>query len=207
MNIRDIFINLILVLVLLSGCSEQKTENIDMSNDQAGAVMGLDYRDFDKAASSMIQSLVGSGTLKRADGRKNVVTTARIVNDTMQRIDTDQLMAKVEQELINSGMVVMTSAVGGEGAKDDMVYDIRDVRDSEAAKEFKKETLPELGNLLSPDMSISGKILQRNIRLDKKTQQVEYYFQLRLTNLKDGTRIWQEETILGKRGSNKSVSW
>lgn len=126
----------------------------------------------------------------------------------MQRIDTDQLMAKVEEELLNSGQVVMTSAVGGSGAPDKMVYQMRkDIRDSDVGDEFKKDTLPAKEQLIAPELSISGKIFQRNIRYSKDLQQVEYYFQLKLTDLTTGLRFWQKETIIGKRGSNKSVAW
>jgi hypothetical protein len=56
-------------------------------------------------------------------------------------------------------------------------------------------------------MSISGKILQRDIRYESNKTQVEYYFQLRVANIDTGLVFWQKETIIGKRGSNKSVSW
>lgn len=201
---------LITLAVLLSlsaiGC-QPKTTNIDMINDDGHAVMGLDYRDFDQAASKMIQSMLSSKALQKADGSRYVVTTGRIINDTMQRIDTDQLMAKIEQELLNSGKVVMTSAIGGKGAPDEMVNEVRKLRDSGASDEFKEETLAKKGQLIAPELSIAGKILQRNIKYDKKTQQVEYYFQLMVTDLNTGLRIWQNETLMGKRGSNKSVSW
>ena len=135
------------------------------------------------------------------------MATGRILNDTMQRIDTDQLMAKIEQELMNSGQVVMTSAVGGKGAPDKMIYEMRDIRDSAQGDEFNKETIADKGQLIAPELSISGKILQRNIRYSNDVQQVEYYFQLRITDLTTGLRFWQEETLIGKRGSNKSVAW
>lgn len=41
------------LLLALSGC-QTTTSNIDMNNDQRGAVMGLDYRDFNTAASKMV---------------------------------------------------------------------------------------------------------------------------------------------------------
>ena len=75
--------------LFLAGC--QHTTNIDVVNDTGKAVMGLDYRDFDQAASQMIQSMLQSGALAKQGGGRYVVTTSRIVNDTMQRIDTDQL--------------------------------------------------------------------------------------------------------------------
>jgi uncharacterized protein (TIGR02722 family) len=192
--------------LLLSGCAAE-TVNIDVVNDEGKAVMELDYRDFAQAASEMIQSMISSGALKKPGGGRYVMTTARVTNDTMQRIDTDQLMAKIEEELMNSGQVVMTSAVGGKGAPDEMIYDMRDIRDSATGDEFKQDTLAGKKTLIAPELSISGKIFQRNIRYDRNRQQVEYYFQLRVTDLTTGLRFWQKESIIGKRGSNKSVAW
>ena len=195
-----------LVGLFLAGCAAE-TVNIDIVNDEGKAVMELDYRDFAQAASEMIQSMISSGALKKPGGGRYVMTTARVTNDTMQRIDTDQLMAKIEEELLNSGMVVMTSAVGGKGAPDEMIYEMRDIRDSATGDEFKQETLAGKKTLIAPELSIAGKILQRNIRYDRDRQQVEYYFQLMITDLTTGLRFWQKESIIGKRGSNRSVAW
>jgi hypothetical protein len=125
----------------------------------------------------------------------------------MQRIDTDQLTFKIEQELMNSGQVTMTAAVGGKGAPDEMVYQMREVRDSTKAEEFKQSTMPGKGQIIAPELSISGKILQRNVRYDNDTQQVEYYFQLRVSEIASGLTYWQKETLIGKRGSRKVVPW
>jgi uncharacterized protein (TIGR02722 family) len=190
-----------LVCILAGGCGEETTM-VDMRNDDGKAVMALDYRDFEQAASQMVQSLIGSGALKKQDGGRYVVATGRIVNDTMQRIDTDQLMAKVETEMLNSGQAVMTSAVGS-GA-DAMIHESRELRDSD---EFDESTTAAKKTLIAPELSISGKIFQRNIRYDRNKQQVEYYFQLKLSDVKSGLRFWQDEVVVGKRGSNKSVSW
>ena len=195
----------ILAMAVLVGC-QPATRNIDTVNDEGKAVMGLDYRDFDQAAAAMISSLVRSGTLNKNDGGRYVMATGRIVNDTMQRIDTDQLMAKVEQEMMNSGQVVMTSAVGDKAA-DSIVYEIRDLQNSDMSDEFSEDTKIAKKQLIVPELSISGKIIQRNVKYDKRTEQVEYYFQLRITDLKTGLRFWQEEKIIGKRGSGKMVSW
>ena len=192
--------------LLLAGCAAE-TENIDIVNDEGKAVMELDYRDFAQAASEMIQSMISSGALKKPGGGRYVMTTGRVTNDTMQRIDTGQLMAKIEEELMNSGQVVMTSAVGGKGAPDEMIYGMRDIRDSATGDEFKQETLAGKKTLEAPELSIAGKILQRNIRYDRNRQQVEYYFQLKITDLTTGLRFWQKESIIGKRGSNRSVTW
>jgi hypothetical protein len=193
-------------MLVVTGCTPA-TKNIDIENDAGKAVLGLDYRDFDRAASEMIQSLIQSGSLAKPGGGRYVVTTGRVVNDTMQRIDTEQLTAKIEEELMNSGLVVMTSAVGGAGAPDNMVHEMRKIRDSAQGDEFAKTTLPDKQELIAPELSMSGKILQRNISYDNNKQQVEYYFQLKMTDLSSGLRFWQKEKVIGKRGSNKSVSW
>jgi hypothetical protein len=104
-------------------------------------------------------------------------------------------------------MVTMSSAVGGKGAPDQMVHQVRELRDSEKADEFKQGTMPGKGQLLAPELSISGKILQRNVPYDKNLQQVEYYFQLRVSELASGTTYWQKETLIGKRGSKKLAPW
>jgi hypothetical protein len=201
-----LFVSACLLVFALVGCTAETT-NIDTVNDEGKAVMELDYRDFSQAASEMIQSMIRSGALNKKGGGRYVMATGRIVNDTMQRIDTDQLMAKVEEELMNSGLVTMTSAVGGKGAPDEMIYNTRDIRDSHEGDEFNKDTIAGKGQLIAPELSVSGKIFQKNIRYDNKQQQVEYYFQLKVSDLTSGLRLWQKESIIGKRGSNKSVPW
>jgi penicillin-binding protein activator len=205
MNTKWTIIYLVLP-VLVWGCTPE-TKNIDTQNDEGKAVLALDYRDFDKATTEMVQSMLSSGVFKKADGSRYVVATSRVLNDTQQRIDTEQLTFKIEQELMNSGQVTMTAAVGGKGAPDPMVQQSRDLRDSEKSDEFKGDTLPGKGKIIAPELSISGKIFQRNVRYDNDLQQIEYYFQLRVADLSSGLVQWQKETLIGKRGSKKVVPW
>ncbi len=190
-------------IVILTGC-QAKTTNVDVVNDEGKAVMALDYRDFDQAASLMVQSMLKSGALKKKDGGRYVAATSRIVNDTMQRIDVDQLMVKIQQELLNSGQVIMTAAIGGTGSADPLVQNSRTLRNSD---EFDPNSVAAKKTLIAPDLSISGKILQRNIGYSRGVQQVEYYFQLQVADLKNGLIIWQNEQPVVKRGSSRSVAW
>jgi len=191
------------VLLMLSGCATA-TRNIDMSNDKGQAVMGLDYRDFQKAASEAIKSMLQSGALNKRGGGRYVLAISRIVNDTMQRIDTDQLIKKIRVELLASGKVVVTTAVSAGDPEDKMSMKARQLRKSD---EFKQSTVAKKGQMIAPDLSLSGKIIQRNVRVSSGTQQVEYYFQLTLTDINTGLAIWEGESVIGKRGSNKSVAW
>ncbi|MDY0124067.1 penicillin-binding protein activator LpoB [Sulfurimonas sp.] len=190
--------------VMFSGC-ETKTTNIDIDNDKGEAVMGLDYRDFQGAAQDMIESLLASGAVDKKNGERYVLVVSRIVNDTMQHIDTDQLIKKIRVGLLQSGKVVVTTAVGLEGAEDEMSMHARETLRGNA--EFDQKSVAGKGSMIAPDLSLSGKILQRNIKVDSKTQRVEYYFQMSLTEIKTGLAYWEDERIVAKRGSNKAVSW
>ncbi|QOY55380.1 penicillin-binding protein activator LpoB [Candidatus Sulfurimonas marisnigri] len=190
--------------LLFSGCAT-KTTNIDINNDKGDAVMGLDYRDFQGAAQDMIESLLASGAVNKPNGERYVLVVSRIINDTMQHIDTDQLVKKIRVGLLRSGKVVVTTAVGVNGAEDTMAMKTR--KELRVDDEFNQKTVAGKGSMIAPDLSLSGKILQRNIRVDKSTQRVEYYFQMSLTDIKTGLAFWEDERVIGKRGSNKSVAW
>ena len=187
-------------LLLLSGCA--KVQKIDMNNDTGEQVMGLDYRDFQQAASEATQSMLKSPSLNVVNGKRHILAISSVKNDTMQHIDTDQLIKKIRIELLNSGKVFVTTAIGG--AEDKMNQENRDLREND---EFNSASVAKKGTLQAPDMSLSGKILQRNIKMSGKDQQVEYYFMLTLTDLKNGFAVWEGESIIGKRGSGKSVAW
>ncbi|MDX1588429.1 MAG: penicillin-binding protein activator LpoB [Oleiphilaceae bacterium] len=194
---------LALVMLMVSGCA-QRTVVVDRETDDADPTLALEYRDFEFAAMEAVDSLLKSGVVDHPDDKRYVMAVSRVTNDTMQRIDTDQLIRKVRIALLQSGKVVTTSAVSAEGAQDELLDEVRRLRGSE---EFRSDTQVEKGTLISPDFSLSGKILQRNIDRDRKTQQVEYYFQLVLTDLRDGLAVWENETPIIKRGSNRSVAW
>jgi len=193
----------VILSIFFAGCAD-KTQRIDIHNDKGDQVMGLDYRDFNQAAAEAVQSMLKSGALNKKSGDRYVLAISRITNDTMQHIDTDQLIKKIRVELLRSGKVVVTTAVGINSAEDEMSFKARELRQND---EFNQRTVKKKGQMIAPDMSLSGKILQRNIRMDDGKQQVEYYFMLSLTEIKTGLAWWEGETIIGKRGSGKSVAW
>ncbi len=194
----------LLALALLAGCATNDVKVVDTRADAAPRVLGLDYRDFEDAAGDAIAKLVASGVLNKPEGGRFVMVVSRVTNDTMQRIDTEQLTKKIRVELLNSGKVVTTTAVGLDAPEDPMVAKARELRKSQ---EVKQSTVAGQGTIVAPDLSLSGKIIQMNHRLDKKTQQVEYFFMLSLTDLRTGLAVWENETPIIKRGSAKSVAW
>jgi penicillin-binding protein activator len=166
--------------------------------------VGLNAGDFEKAAESAATSLIQSGMIDRPGGGRYVLVIARIVNDTMQRIDTDQLIKKIRVALTKSGRVAITTAVGLEGAEDEMTYAARELRGD---SEFDQQGVAGKGQLQAPDLSLSGKIIQRNNTVNRRTQQIDYYFQLTLTDINTGLSIWEDEYPISKLASSKSAAW
>jgi len=61
------------------------------------------------------------------------------------------------------------------------------------------------GTLVAPNMSLSGKMIQRNLNLEtcwlcQKQERVEYYMQLTLTDLNTGLSVWEDEQPIIKEG-------
>ncbi|WP_111494676.1 penicillin-binding protein activator LpoB [Marinobacter bohaiensis] len=188
--------------VLLAGCATP-TRYVDPAADDGPVAMTLDYRDFERAADDAVQDLLASGAVDKPGGDRYIMVVSRITNDTMQRIDTDQLTKKIRVALLRSGKVVTTTAVGVDGPEDEMNMQARELRNNE---EFDQSGVQQKGTLQAPDLSLSGKIIQRNHKVEDE-QQVEYYFQLSLTDLRSGLATWENETPIIKRGSNDTVAW
>jgi uncharacterized protein (TIGR02722 family) len=195
----------ILLIALLTGCATTGVEMVDVRNDRGEAVVGLDYRDFENAASDAVQDMLARGVVNHPGGGRYVMMISRITNDTMQRIDTDQLVRKIRIELLNSGRVVVTTAVAAGGPEDRATFQVRE--ELRGNVEFDQRGVQQTGTIQAPDLSLSGKIMQRNLAMSGNRQQIEYYFQLVLTDLASGLAIWENEYPIIKRASSRTVSW
>lgn len=195
----------LVLAVSASGCATQGGfAVVDRNSDTAASTATLEYRDFEKAASESVQSMLSTGAVTNPNGGRYILAISRVLNDTLQRIDTDQLIKKIRIELLNSGKVVVTTAVGINGAEDQMNFAARDLRGND---EFDQSRVAKKRSLQAPDLSLSGKIMQRNHNMGRNQIQIEYFFQLTLTELNSGLAIWEGETPIIKRGSSKTVTW
>lgn len=190
-----------MLFLALAGCAT-KTEYIDPTSDSSYIVAGLSYADFKNAADSMADEIIASKALEHPDlNGRYILYVSDITNDTMQRIDTDQLSKTIRIKLTNSGKFLVTNAFAG---GDKAVEQMRQLKNSAMVKQ---STVKGAGEVLAPDFSLSGKILQRNNTLDNKDTRVEYYFQLSLTNLSNGLSYWEGERVIGKVTDGKTVTW
>lgn len=199
------YILLLIFIFIFIGCAS-KTEYVSLEDSKEYTSTGLDYHDIANAADQSVKSLLSSAYAKKiTTERPKVLVISDVINDTMQMIDTEQLTRKVTRDMRNSGKFVLTLTMGGSGvSKDNMIDTARDARDSD---EFNQYTTIEKGELIAPELSLSGKIIQKNTKVSSSKQRIDYYFLLTLTDLKSGLVFWDDEVNIIKVGSNKSVAW
>ena len=197
-------------VAVTAGCSKTTAVNLTdpgyTTKPQIGGetTLGLDYRDFEYSARQAVDSFLGSPlSQKPGSNAPWVMAVSRIVNDTTLNIDTDQLVKKIRIALLDSGRVVVTTAVGADGPEDKLSAEVRRLRDS---KLFNQDTVAKDGTMVAPELSLSGKIIQRANTVGNR-QQVDYYFQLTMTNIDTGLAYWEFEEIIAKLGPNEKFSW
>ena len=140
--------------------------------------------------------------MEHPQGGRYVISVATIKNDTTQRIDVDQLLSDIKTTLLNSGKVVISSAVSTTDYET-MLKEIRKLRGSE---EFNQRTLPEKHSLIAPDYLLSGKIIQR-VYYSGSKKYVDYYFILKLIDVSSGLIVWEGQEVIRKEGSANLATW
>ena len=187
--------------ICLALCACGQTRVVDLQNQKEVSsmqdVMELEYRDWTNTAENMTKSMLESGALVQ----KPVIAIANIKNDTAQRFDTDILTKKIRSTLLKSGKAQIATAFSGE---DTTTNKMRDQRSND---EYNQSTIAGKGTLVAPNMSLSGKMLQRNLKLQSGwfssvDTRVEYYLQLTLTDLKTGLSVWEDEQPIVKEGDH-----
>lgn len=188
-------------LALCAGCTE--TRVIDTNNAKQISsmqnVMELEYRDWTDTAETMTNSMIASGVLSTEN--KPIIAVANIINDTQQRFDTDILIKKIRTTLLKSGRAQIATNFSGEDTTSNSVRNLRD------NSEYAQDTIAKTGTLVAPNMSLSGKMIQRNMKLQSgwlssTDTRVEYYLQLTLTDLKTGLSVWEDEKPIIKEGDH-----
>lgn len=184
-------------------CACGGTRVVDLENKRDVAmmqdVMELEYRDWTRTAENMTNSMIKSGAFTKI--KNPVIAIADIENDTMQRFDTDILTKKIRTTLVNSGTAQVTTSFYGEDKTTDKV------RDQRTNDEYDSSTVVGKGTLIAPNLSLSGKMIQRNMKLQSGLfssvdTRVEYYLQLTLTDIKTGLSVWEDEQPIIKEGTH-----
>ena len=214
MKKSSIAISLIIGAILVGGCATSTgVQYIDEEKmgTSTPVTLGLDYEDINRASLKLVNSMLRSSYLekmyedkKRREGKPLVLMISDFTNDTTQRLDIDQIVKKIRIALLNSGRFIVTTALRAGGAEDMATYELRKLRKNE---EFNQRTIAKKGTIIAPDLSLSGKIIQRVTELPNGKQRVDYYIQMSLTDVNSGLAFWEGEEVISKAGSDKSVPW
>ena len=189
------------ICLALCACSGTRVVDLNDSKEVSSMqnVMELEYRDWTNTAEKMTKSMTESKAFTKVNDP--VIAIGTIVNDTTQRFDTDVLTKKIRTTLLKSGTAQIATNYSGD---DKNATDVRKLRDN---AEYDQSTIAKTGTLVAPNMSLSGKMLQRNLKLDSGwfssvDTRVEYYLQLTLTDLKTGLSVWEDEQPIIKEGDH-----
>lgn len=191
------FLMMIWATVALTACAS-KTVLIDNENDSTDRASALEGRDFESVANKMIEDMLEMGTLSKPNGQPYILIISRVENDTMQRIDVDELTKSIRIALMKSGKVRVSTF-----KEDDMVMASKQLRKS---KEFNQAGVRKAGSLAAPELSLSGKISQREFIVSGK-KRIEYRFALSITDLRNGLTVWEGEEKIKKLADKNAVTW
>jgi hypothetical protein len=191
------------IALTLALCACGGTRVVDLNDEKEVAamqdVMELEYRDWTNTAEKMTESMIKSGAFKQV--KNPVIAMGNIVNDTQQRFDTDILTKKIRTTLLKSGTAQIATNFSGEDSTTGKA------RAQRSNAEYDQSTIASTGTLVAPNVSLSGKMLQRNLKLESGIlssvdTRVEYYLQLTLTDLKTGLSVWEDEQPIIKEGTH-----
>ena len=193
---------LVMCLSLQVGC-ESVVKVLDRGEEH-GETFALDNRDFEYAAYKAVQSFLASPKIQvRHANNPWILAMSRVTNDTTLHFDTDQLVKKIRVALQESQSIRVTTAVSAGGAEEGLVRGIRELRDDDI---FDASTIASKGTVIAPELSLSGKIIQRLTKIGRD-QKSDYYFQLTITELKTGLSFWEFEEVIVKLNESSTFPW
>ena len=112
----------VVVLLGAAGCGSAPVRIDTASNQGITTVHQIDFKDWQIAAEKGINSMLESGAMKRADGRKTILMISNVKNSTTESVNTRILTDKIRQAVLRSGQAVVTTAVGAQGAEESYFF-------------------------------------------------------------------------------------
>lgn len=187
-------------MFLLCSCGSE-AQRIDPSGDRGLVTTGdINTRDWQDISARCVNSLVASGALNRADGRKSIVMVSTVKNSTDKAVNTGLLTNKIRQALLASGKALTTTAVGAKGAEDKATRQVRELENDDI---FNTKTVAKRGTVIAPDMSLSGEIIKTETTSGRKLE-ANYMFHVVMTDLASGLAVWEDTFEITKQ-ETKSI--
>lgn len=184
---------LLLGAICFTGCAAQQPRRIQAGGAEAYTTMGVDLYDFKDTASQLTQAILASppiATFAKTNGRAPVLNIGAVINKTDVSIDLGQIVGRINEDLLNSGMVEIVAS------------------DAAAIAENEQDAA---ANLTGPDddradFYLEGVIMMLRASFDDGVEK-SYSFQLRLNNRARRT-VFQKTIDMAKQGDKASaVGW
>ena len=187
----------------ISGCTRSSHQATYIDSQGPGTLIvgnQVTITDFYMAADDMVDSMISSGVFNNTQKQRSILAISRIINDTREQFDTDQLVKKIRVALNQTGKVVTTSIIGlGGRVEDELAAEIHSTKKIMQNKASISDT--------TPDFTLSGKIIQPPIARSGNRRQNSYIFQLSLTDTTSGLALWEDEKTITKQYNKAAVSW
>ena len=155
----------------------------------------VNIQDIQMAASGMLQSMMKTGVLERAEHKPARLLLNPIVNDTSSQFDVGELTYRMREQLVNSGQAQVITAYG------------KYTEDQAALEEMRRRSF-ESGETpkVQPDLTLSGKITQIKRQAGSR-RQTTYTFRLTLTDPNTGLEVWTKVEDVTKQGRKDSIGF
>ena len=175
-----------IVALTTTACSTG-TQVISRDESSEYVTATLSDNDFEFAAKEMLDDMLAYElSSPKPNGQPYVMMISDIKNDTMQRINTDDLTDYIKKELRRSGTVKTTSAFGADRSEN-----IALSRELAGSSLVDQSTVQKNNTVKAFDLTLEGRISQKNSTVGNK-KMIEYIFSLNLTDMRDGTAVWSD---------------
>ena len=179
---------------LLCGCGSS-AKRIDPTTQGVTTIGDVNTRDWNDVSARAVNSLIASGALVRPDGRKAIVMINQVKDRSGAHARTQILTNKMRQALLASGKALTTTAVGGRGPEDNATRQIRELENDDL---FNQATVQKRGTVISPDLSLSGEIINQGTRAGRTVENT-FYFHVVMTDLQTGLAVWEDNFEISKQ--------
>ncbi len=180
--------------LILAGCASPSVTRIQAGGPTAVTTTGVDLADFKATAGQMVKELLAHPSIagfREAQGRAPALNRGQIVNKSDLMLDMGQLAGRINEDLLNSGLVELIATDAGAAdaaALDAWEKDVKSVKSARA------------------DFLLEGEIMLLTAK-DGRLREKTYTFQLRLNDTKTRRTVWQRTVDVSKQSKRPMAGW
>lgn len=190
------------IVALTTTACNTGTQVISRDESSEYVTATLSDNDFEFAAKEMLDDMLAYElSSPKPNGQPYVMMISDIKNDTMQRINTDDLTDYIKKELRRSGTVKTTSAFGADRSEN-----IALSRELAGSSLVDQSTVQKNNTVKAFDLTLEGRISQKNSTVGNK-KMIEYIFSLNLIDMRDGTELWSDKKVITKLTDKDTQTW